>query len=49
MFFMQAPMWKNTERSAKEGLSPAVSSHGHLGKWFEGSTCAELNFVSAKG
>jgi hypothetical protein len=26
-----------------------VSSRGHLGRWFERSACAELNFVSAKG
>jgi hypothetical protein len=25
-----------------------VSSRGHLGRWFEGSTCTGSNFVSAK-
>jgi hypothetical protein len=27
----------------------AISSHGHLGRWFERSACAEFNSVSAKG
>jgi hypothetical protein len=26
-----------------------VSSRGHLGRWFERSACAKLNYVSAKG
>jgi hypothetical protein len=37
----------NTESTMKD--LAAVSSRGHLGKWFEGSAYAKLNYVSAKG